>query len=161
MEQINISRISEIQSGAINHLVEESLSQGFQCLQRLILDYRSGFNCFDKSGEVLLTASVQGAVVGIGGLNRDPYFNDSNVGRVRHLYVKSMWQRRGIGHLLVNSLIYEAHQHYRLLTLRTNMAAADKFYQKLGFKTQPRWEHTTHHLQLGKVEYYPLSKILH
>ncbi|PLZ07943.1 GNAT family N-acetyltransferase [Fischerella thermalis] len=156
MERIDIDRISEIQAGSINHLVEESLSQGFRFVERLIQEYWSGLNCFDKSGEVLLTASVQGTVVGIGGLNRDPCFNDPHVGRLRHLYVKSAWRRRGIGHLLVTQLIHEANQHYQLLTLRTDTQSADLFYQKLGFKTYPKWEHTTHHLQLGKAAYYPL-----
>ncbi len=157
MEQIDIARISVIQSGLINHLVEESLSQGFRFVERLISEYRSGLNCFDKLGEVLLTASVQGTLVGIGGLNRDPSFNGPNIGRLRHLYVESIWRRCGIGHLLVTQLIREANQHYQLLTLRTDTQAANMFYQKLGFKTHPSWEHTTHHLQLGKTAYYPLS----
>ena len=105
MAAIDITRISEIESVSINHLVEESLTQGFRFIERLIREYRSGFNCFDKPGEVLLTASLQGAVVGIGGLNRDPYFNDAKVGRLRHLYVQSVWRGQGIGCLLVNQLI--------------------------------------------------------
>lgn len=157
MEQIDIVRISELPSELINHLAEESLPQGFRFVERLIREYRSGLNCFDEPGEVLLTASVQGTVVGIGGLNRDPYFNDPNIGRLRHLYVESVWRRCGIGHLLVAQLIYEANQHYQLLTLRTDTQAADAFYQKLGFKTHPNWKHTTHHLQLGKTAYCPLS----
>lgn len=156
-EGIDITRISEIQSGAINYLVEESLSQGFWFVKRLFQEYRSSLNCFNKTGEVLLTASVQGAVVGIGGLNRDPYCNDPKVGRLRHLYVESVWRRRGVGRLLVTQLIHEANQHYQLLTLRTDTLAANGFYQSLGFRTHPSWEHTTHHLQLSKVEYYPLS----
>jgi GNAT superfamily N-acetyltransferase len=157
MEHIDISRISEIESVSLNHLLEESLSQNFRFVERLIRDYRSGLNCFDNPGEMLLTASLQGAVVAIGGLNRDPYFNDSKIGRLRHFYVESVWRRQGIGRLLVNQLIHEADQHYQLLTLRTDTPAADKFYQKLGFKTQPNWEHTTHHLQLGDLNYLPLS----
>ncbi|TAE62842.1 MAG: N-acetyltransferase [Oscillatoriales cyanobacterium] len=157
MEQIDITRIFEIESVSLNHLLEESLSQKFRFVERLIRDYRSGLNCFDKPGEMLLTASLQGAVVGIGGLNRDPYFNDSKIGRLRHFYVESVWRRQGIGRLLVNQLIHEANQHYQLLTLRTDTPAANKFYQKLGFKTQPNWEHTTHHLQLGDLNYLPLS----
>jgi hypothetical protein len=43
--------------------------------------------------------------------------------------------------------------------LRTDTPAGNGFYQKLGFKTHPRWEHTTHHLQLSQIEYYP--KLLH
>jgi GNAT superfamily N-acetyltransferase len=158
---IEIARISYIQSEAINHLLEESLSQGFRLVERLVREYHSGLNCFDKSGEVLLTASVQGAVVGIGGLNRDPYFHDPKVGRLRHLYVESVWRRRGVGRLLVSELIHEAKQHYQLLTLRTNTAAGDEFYRKLGFQTHPNWEHTTHHLQLSEIEYYPLSHVEH
>ncbi|MGB7412795.1 MAG: GNAT family N-acetyltransferase [Thermosynechococcaceae cyanobacterium] len=156
MKRIDIDRISEIQPGSIDHLVEESLSQGFRFVEQLIQESCSGLNCFDKSGEVLLAASVQGTVVGIGGLNQDPYFNDSHVGRLRHLYIEAVWRRCGIGHLLVTQLIHEANQHYQLLTLRTDTQPADLFYQKLGFKTYPKWEHKTHHLQLSKTTYYPL-----
>jgi GNAT superfamily N-acetyltransferase len=157
MEPIVIASILELEPESINHLAEESLSQGFRFVERLIQDYRQGLNCFDRSGEILLTASVQGAVVGIGGLNRDPYFNDSKIGRLRHLYVKSVWRRHGVGRLLVTQLIREANQHYQLLTLRTDTPDANEFYQKLGFKTDPSWEHTTHHLQLSEIAYYPLS----
>jgi ribosomal protein S18 acetylase RimI-like enzyme len=96
-------------------------------------------------------------VIGIGGLNRDPYFNDPKIGRLRHLYIESAFRRRGVGRLLVSQIIHESSQHYQLLTLRTDTTAADKFYQKLGFKTQPNWEHTTHHLQLNETKYYALS----
>jgi predicted GNAT family acetyltransferase len=57
-----------------------------------------------------------------------------------------------VGRLLVDRLIYEASQHYQLLTLRTDTPAADRFYQKLGFKTQGNWQHTTHHLQLSEID---------
>lgn len=71
--------------------------------------------------------------------------------------MESVWWRDGRGRLLVTQLIHEAHQHYQLLTLRTDMSAADEFYQELGFKTHPIWKNTTHHLQLSETEYYPLS----
>lgn len=48
-------------------------------------------------------------------------------------------------------------QHYQLLTLWTDTLTAAEFYQKLGFKADPNWEHTTHHLQLSDMEYSPLS----
>lgn len=148
MDHVDIACIIEIEEASISHLLEESLSQGFRFLERLVQDYRSGLNCFEKPGEVLLTASFQSTVIGVGGLNQDPYFNDSKIGRLRHLYVQSGWRRRGVGRLLVHHLIHEASQHYQLLTLRTDTPAGNQFYQKLQFKTQPNWEHTTHHLQL-------------
>lgn len=63
IKEIAIVRISEFDSEAINHLAEESLSQGFRFVDKLIREYSSGLNCFDRSGEMLLTASVQGAIV--------------------------------------------------------------------------------------------------
>jgi hypothetical protein len=36
IERIVITRISEFESGSINHLAEESLSQGFRFVERLI-----------------------------------------------------------------------------------------------------------------------------
>lgn len=153
---MDITRILEIDEISINHLVIESASQGFRFVERLIRDYRSGLNRFDKSGEVLLVASSKDIVMGIGGLNQDPYFNDPKIGRLRHLYVGSSWRRCGIGSLLVKQLVQEASQYYYLLTLRTDTQSADRFYQKLGFSTHPNWEHTTHHIQVSEQEYLPV-----
>lgn len=150
MNPIHIIKITKFEEVFITHLIEESLSQGFRFVQRLIRDYRSGENCFNKPGEALFAASLHGIVIGIGGLNQDPYFNNPQIGRLRHLYVQLAWQRRGVGSLLVNRIIDEASQHYQLLTLRTDTIVANQFYQQLGFKTQPNWEHTTHHLALKR-----------
>ncbi len=157
MASIQISRMAKFDESALVYLWEESQSQGFRFVERLVREYRSGANCFNRSGEVLLSVHAQDEIIGIGGLNRDPYLNDAMIGRLRHLYVASAWRRQGIGRRLVDQLIHEARQHYQLLTLRTDTVAADRFYQKLGFQTHPQWEYTTHYLQLGKVAYYPLS----
>ncbi|MBD2034407.1 hypothetical protein H6F86_17195 [Phormidium sp. FACHB-592] len=85
MQVIEITRLSKIELGLIDHLVEESLSQELQFFERLIREYRSGLNCFDQPDEILLKASVQGAVIGISGLNREPHLNDPYIGRLRHL----------------------------------------------------------------------------
>ncbi len=156
---IQITRISELNEELIAHLTEKSLSQGFRFMARLSQEYYSGANRFDKTGEALFVISLNGRVIGIGGLNRDPYLDDPNVGRLRHLYVASSGRRQGIGRLLVSQITREASQSYQLLTLRTDPPTANKFYQTLGFKTQPNWEHTTHHLQLSEVDYYPSKAI--
>lgn len=157
MKWIQIDRISELNEALFIHLIEESLSQGFRFVERLVRDYRNGANCFDKLGEALFAAAVPTGIIGIGGLNRDPYFNDPHIGRLRHLYIKSAWRGQGVGRLLVEQIAHTASQRYQLLTLRTDTSAGDKFYQKLGFKTHPNWEHTTHYLQLTDTDYYPLD----
>ncbi|MEA5451340.1 GNAT family N-acetyltransferase [Leptolyngbya sp. CCNP1308] len=155
MQSPVITVCTESQLPFIQHLVEESQSEGFRFVRRLMDEYRSGLNRFDQPKEVLLIASVEGAIVGIGGLNRDPYFDNPNVGRLRHVYVEAAWRRHGVGRVLVTALIDAAKPHYQLLTLRTDTAAAEAFYQTLGFKTKPHWTHTTHHLQLKDVDTYP------
>ncbi|MBW4484170.1 MAG: GNAT family N-acetyltransferase [Tildeniella torsiva UHER 1998/13D] len=154
MQSTVITICAESQLQSIQHLVEESQSESFRFVQGLMEEYRSGLNRFDKPGEVLLIASVQGAIVGLGGLNHDPYFNDLAVGRLRHVYVEAAWRRRGVGRVLVTALMNVAKPHYQLLTLRTDTAAADAFYQTLGFKAEPHWPHTTHHLQLRDAGNY-------
>lgn len=145
---LQINQISELKEALILHLIEESIAQGFRFVKRLMREYQNGTNCFDKSGEVLLIASLQSRAIAIGGLNQDLYFNDPQIGRLRHIYVQSTWRRKGVGRLIVEQLIDEARLHYQQLTLRTDTYEADQFYQSLGFRTQPSWEHTTHHLLL-------------
>jgi GNAT superfamily N-acetyltransferase len=120
-----------LETRSLDRLIEESLSQGLLFVERLVREYNNGSNCFDRAGEILLTVSTQGTVIGIGGLNRDPYFNDYKVGRLRHLYVESVWRQQGVGRLLVTQIIREAAQNFQLLTLRTNSLVANQFYQKL------------------------------
>ncbi|MBD3883035.1 GNAT family N-acetyltransferase [Phormidium tenue FACHB-886] len=155
MDQVEISPISALDEGMLAHLLEESLSQGFRLVQRLIQEYNDRLNCFDQPGEVLFLASAQSKAIGVGGLNQDPYFCDPHIGRLRHLYIATAWRRQGIGRQLVCQIIQAARPHHRLLTLRTDTAVADRFYRSLGFQTEPNWVHTTHHLLLSDPAYYP------
>ncbi len=51
-------------------LVDESTSEGFRPLKRLVTDYEAGTNKFDKDGEGLLLAIISGEIVGVSGLNQ-------------------------------------------------------------------------------------------
>ncbi|XEC93028.1 hypothetical protein AB6A23_16775 [Paenibacillus tarimensis] len=58
------------------------MSEGFRHLKRLVNDYETGVNKIDKEGEALFIAYQNGNIVGVCGLNRDPYANCDEVGRV-------------------------------------------------------------------------------
>jgi N-acetylglutamate synthase-like GNAT family acetyltransferase len=91
-------------------------------------------------------------LVAIGGVNIDPYFEESSIARVRHVYVLSDWRNQGIGKQLIQAIIDKSQQQFRLLTLRTfNKQAAD-FYRAIGFQTEPEIKHATHHLILKESE---------
>jgi hypothetical protein len=63
-------------------LEKESKFLGFNFLEKMNLEWRSGKNRFDKSGETALAAFKDGMLIGIGGVNMDPYLNDAGIGRI-------------------------------------------------------------------------------
>ncbi len=87
-------------------------------------------------------------IIGICGLNIDPYANSQSIGRVRHLYVMVEYRRRGIGRALVERVIDEARLNFNRLHLRTHSDVADKFYRAIGFTPYDGDEYCTHILEL-------------
>jgi GNAT superfamily N-acetyltransferase len=130
---IAISPIAELSPAAIQPLLDASLAEGMRLVRRLADEYASGANRFDQPGEALLGAYAGGRLVGVGGVNRDPYARDPRVARLRHLYVLPSWRRQGVGRQLVEALIAAAALHFAILRLRTTNPAADRFYRGLGF----------------------------
>ena len=97
-------------------LKEESEREGFRFLTKLSANWQAGKNRFDQKGECLFGAfsdlssdltsglsfdSEKDSLLGIGGLNQDPYLKDPAVGRVRHVYVTSRARRLGLGRKIV------------------------------------------------------------
>lgn len=146
-----MTRLTKANLKAIDHLVTESLSQGFGFVARLVREYSCDRNCFDKYGEILLAAFLKDRAIAICGLNQDPYSRNTTVGRLRHLYVESAYRRSGVGSLLVSQIITEAKQHYQILTLRTDNSEADKFYRTLGLEIDPPMPQSTHYLKLNDI----------
>ena len=75
------------QTPPIDALLHESEREGFAFVRRLLADWQSGANRFDCMGEALVLADANDKVVGVGGLNVDPYANDPQVARIRHVYI--------------------------------------------------------------------------
>ena len=119
-------------------------------MSRLVTEFENGANRFDRPGEALFGAFAgpvaDSTMIGICGLNLDPYLKDGHTGRVRHLYVLADWRRAGVGRQLVGVVIAEARQHFDQLTLWTNDAAP--FYRALGFVEDDTISKATHHMKL-------------
>lgn len=86
----------------IENLVEESKQEGFKLVQRTIDDWNSGANRFSQTGEGLWGLVSGTELIGIGGLNIDPYVANAGIGRVRHLYIRRAYRRKGCATLLMN-----------------------------------------------------------
>jgi len=133
-DMVIIERIHSLPIDRLSALVTEADATGFRGLKRLVGDWRSGLNRFNKTGEALFIAIRDGRVVGVCGLNRDSYLGDPTVGRMRHLYVAVDNRRKGIGSRLVRTILGVARNHFARLRLRSDSPDADRFYRFLGFK---------------------------
>jgi GNAT superfamily N-acetyltransferase len=118
----------------IAELQEEARAEGYNFIDTLVREWASGANRFDAPGECLLGRFDQDRVVAVGGLNVDPFAGDAKIGRIRRVYVRRRWRRRGIGHELVSALIEHAKQSFRCLRLRAENPEAARLYERLGFE---------------------------
>ena len=145
---IKIKNTNELSLIELQPLLEDSRNQDIVFVDLLINEWIAKINCFNQEGEVLLLAKDDDRVVGLCGLNIDPYHRVSGLGRVRHLYVLSTKRRQGIGSQLIQQIIQQAKSHFELLNLRTNNAEADKFYLAQGFQRSYERPECTHILKL-------------
>lgn len=117
----------------VDGLRTEAIGDGFRFMERLITDWESGSNRFDQPGECFLGAFSGADLVGVGGLNRDPYVRGGTTGRIRHLYVRRSTRGQGVGSALLRRLLDEANAAFDLVRLRTDRREAAAFYLSHGF----------------------------
>ena len=148
MDKITITKILDLNEINIKALVTKSLDEGFTFIDRLEEEYQNGKNRFDQPGEILFGAFNGTKLIAIGGLNIDPYADNTTTGRVRHLYVHPKWRKQGIGKALVEKIIEAAKGHFPLLRLRTFNEEAALFYLAIGFQATSDSKSATHFILL-------------
>jgi ribosomal protein S18 acetylase RimI-like enzyme len=83
-------------------------------------------------------------------VSADP--REPGAGRIRHVYVARARRREGIGRMLMAALADASRPHFGLLVLRTDTAAAARFYESLGFQPVAGQPHHPHRLPLAEPE---------
>jgi len=146
---VRVRELASLLPGQLADLVAESEQAGLQFVRRLQDDWHSGANRFDRLGEAFFAASDEVRLVGVCGLNVDPYLPSPRVGRVRHLYVSVDRRRQGIGSRLVREVIIAARHSFDRLRLRTNDPHAARFYEQLGFLRCEADSSATHEINLA------------
>ncbi|PQP83114.1 GNAT family N-acetyltransferase [Paenibacillus sp. PCH8] len=147
---MRIQEISVWNRDELVAMLAESSSEGFRHIGRLIHEYESGINTFEQEDEALFECRIHDKVVGICGLNRDPYSEVTDTGRIRRLYVMREFRRHGVGRRLIDAVILKAENHYARLVLYTDQPVAGFFYHTLGFSEVTGREKITHVLELGE-----------
>jgi GNAT superfamily N-acetyltransferase len=149
MSDYMINKIEDLSPEEITEILLESKKEGFRFVERLLKDYLDGTNKFNKTGEALYGIyNKEKVLLAVGGLNIDPFSNETSVGRVRRFYVKKEYRQNGLGKLLLQQIITEAKVHFQVLVLHTDTEQAAQFYQRLGFTKRNLYQNSTHYLYL-------------
>lgn len=133
-DDLQLIELTDANFFLVHGLVDESKHEGYGFIQKTIDDWNTGANRFSDDGEKLWGLISGTELIGTGGLNRDPYTEEPNVGRVRHLYIREAYRRKGFATLLMNVIIGHAQQHFAVLRLFTENPAAGEFYETLDFQ---------------------------
>jgi GNAT superfamily N-acetyltransferase len=146
-----IEKLQELPPDRVRDLLADSEASGSRIVRRLVDEWADRTNRFDRPGEALFGAWAGGRLVGVCGLNVDPYAGDDRVGRVRHLYVLTPSRRHGIGRQLMTQVIDSAADRFDTLRLRTHNEAAARLYVGMGFRAVAgAGEKYTHVLELAR-----------
>ena len=145
-----IERVTDLQPERLAPLIAESEQHGLRFVQRLADEWTAGANRFDRPGEALFLARSGERVVGVCGLNVDPYVAQPKIGRVRHLYVLAAHRRLGIGEQLVTRIIETARGRFERLRLSTSNPEAARLYERLGFRPRAVGAHCTHAMDMTR-----------
>jgi GNAT superfamily N-acetyltransferase len=117
----------------------EALAEGFRQIEQLAAEWASRATRFDREGEALLAARLNGVLVGIGGLTIEPVVPGAL--RMRRFYVRPRFRRCGVGCKLAMALLERTQQTGRLITVNA-AAGSILFWEALGFKPDMREGHT-------------------
>lgn len=146
---IELRPIRDLPADALAPLLAESGAEGFRFVARLAAEWADVASRHDGPGELLLGGYDGARLVAVGGITPDPYGGDPDVGRLRRVYVLPEWRRHGVGRRLVRALEAAAAGRYRALVLRTDTAAAARFYESLGYHPLPDGGTATHRRDLA------------
>lgn len=143
---IHFAEISPDSSGFVE-LRTQSMTEGLNMLRRLEENWLSGYNRFDRPGEKLIGAYVDRLIIGVCGLNVDPFTQETGVGRLRHLCVDTEWRKNRIGSALLNEILKDAGRWFDFINTNAP-SSAFTFYERAGFVALSGVEKVTHQLCL-------------
>lgn len=152
MENIAVERVLDRPDVVLAGLVEESTAQGYNSLRRLVAEWLSGVQRFDRHGEGLFVALREGRVAGVCGLEVDRAGADPSVGRLRDMYVSTVHRRSGVGRALAARALSEARESFAHLMLQADTPGARTFFTSLGFRPASAEGENSYYLDLREAQ---------
>ncbi len=137
IEIVRLDRLPE----SFDLFLRESSAEGFDTFSVLRDEWANGSNRFERTGEVLMLATVGGKAAGVGGITQD--FVEAGCLRMRRFYVRPAYRRLGIGRKISLCVLEHARPFNRQIFLHADGPDAEVFWPTIGFVPIDR-AHTTH-----------------
>jgi len=115
----------------------EARAEGYLFVERLFTEWMSHTNRFDREGEALLAAQMNGVLPGIGGITIEPVVGAV---RMRRFYIRPVFRRNRVGHRLATALLNRVGVG-RPITVNA-APASFSFWESVGFQPDHRDGHT-------------------
>jgi GNAT superfamily N-acetyltransferase len=138
-DELQITAVIDTLPAGFDTLRAEALADGHGFVERLVADWISGENRFDRDGEALLAAFVKEELAGIGGLTLDPVV--AGALRMRRFYVRPAFRRGGIGRGLASELPGRTLRRGGAITVNAAPGSVP-FWESPGFRPDARDGHT-------------------
>ena len=132
---IRLKRVIDALPAGLDALRAEARTGGYKMLDTLADQWASGEMRFDRPGEMLIAAFINGEPAGIGGLTLEPAIPGAL--RMRRFYVALAYRRQGVGRALAVVLLDEARRQGRAVTCNA-AAGSERFWEALGFALDRR-----------------------
>lgn len=131
---LQLIKVLDIEDHDLKKLVFDSKLEGYGFVERLVDEYTQGNNVFKLDNELLLVGVDEyGVILAVGAIQKDPYLDDSRIGRIRHVFVHSSYRHMGIATTVVNALVEFGREHFDIIRLRVSEEEVSPFYEGLGF----------------------------
>lgn len=131
---IQLVRIMDALPDGFEQLCDEAKAEGHRHMARLADDWACGAQRFDRDGEALLAAYLEGDLVGVGGLTLEPTPTAEPALRMRRLYVSPGSRRAGVARAIASALAQEALGQVALITVHAGDDGAARFWEAQDFK---------------------------
>lgn len=129
---IRLERVTDALPAGFDALRGEARADGHSMLGTLAAEWASGATRFDRPGEMLVAAFIDGALAGIGGVTLEPAIPRAL--RMRRFYVALAYRRHGVGRALATTLLDEARRQRRAVTCNA-AAGSERFWAGVGLRT--------------------------
>lgn len=131
---LRLMRVHEMDTLAWVPLLAASKAEGQQMLSRLLDEWRSGANRFDRPGESLWgLQNAQGQWVAVGGLNLEPAPGRPGAARMRRFYVLPEHRGHGCARRLLAAVLTAAQGRFDRLHVNAQSEGSAAFWSRMGF----------------------------